>query len=335
MATTEVLLDEGTVLAHLRSRGVLGDDEAAVAQVLGGGVSNTVILVEAGPRRVVVKQALPRLRVAREWLADPSRTVTEGRALRVAATLQEDAVPAVVDLDEERNVLVVAAAPAGTGDWKQRLLHGDVSEDDVRVGESVGALLGRLHARTATDASLRADFDAWAAFEQLRVAPYFRSMVADTPELGDIVLPHVEAMARRRVCLVHGDVSPKNVLAGEGLPWLIDFEVACWGDPAFDVAFLLTHLAMKAVHRPAQAPALARVARAFLAAYRAEAGALLDEAHAAALLGCLLMARVDGRSPAEYLDGASRQVVRGLGLRVATAPPRTLDAAVQEAMQSR
>jgi aminoglycoside phosphotransferase (APT) family kinase protein len=331
--TAAVLLDESSVLDHLQRRGVLGDGEPATAQRLGGGVSNTVIAVEAASRRVIVKQALPRLRVAREWLADPARTCTEGRALRVAGRFVPGAVPAVLDLDEPANVLVIEAAPPGTPDWKQRLLFGDVSDAEVETARHVGATLGRLHAATAADPTLRSQFDCWDAFEQLRVAPYFRSMVEDAPALAAVVLPHVEVMAQRRVCLVHGDVSPKNVLVGEGLLWLIDFEVACWGDPAFDVAFMLCHLALKAVHRPTRATTLQEAARAFVAAYRATAGEIVgDDAHVVGLLGCLLLARVDGRSPAEYLSPSEQPAVRGLGMDVAMAGDASLDAALDHAM---
>src|SRR5438445_7786193 len=90
------LLDETTVVDHLRARAVLDAGEPAVARRLGGGVSNTVLAVDAPSRRVVVKQALPRLRVEREWLADPARTVTEGRALRRAACIDASSVPAVI-----------------------------------------------------------------------------------------------------------------------------------------------------------------------------------------------------------------------------------------------
>jgi 5-methylthioribose kinase len=285
---------------------------------------------------VIVKQALPRLRVAREWLADPARTCTEGRALRVAAEIVPGAVPAVLDLDESANVLVIEAAPPGTPDWKQRLLHGDVTDADVDTARQVGATLGGLHASTAAHPALRSEFDCWSAFEQLRIAPYFRSMVEDRPALAGVVLPHVEAMAERRTCLVHGDVSPKNVLAGEDLLWLIDFEVACWGDPAFDVAFMLCHLAMKAIHRPAHAATLHNAALGFVAAYRAAAGETSrDDAHVVGLLGCLLLARVDGRSPAEYLAPPEQLAVRAMGMELATANELSLAAALKHAVAAR
>ena len=80
--------------------------------------------------------------------------------------------------------------------------------------------------------------------------------------------------------------------------------VAHWGDPSFDVAFLLTHLVLKGVRRPEDRPALRAAASAFLDAYMSEAGTVAPaDSDVVAELGCLLLARVDGKSPAEYLTG--------------------------------
>jgi 5-methylthioribose kinase len=310
-ATSE-LLNESSALAHLRARGLLPADAEAEVTPVSGGVSNIVLRVEAPGFAVIVKQALPRLRVEREWLADPHRTVAEGRALRLAAGVDPARVPPVLDLDQERLVLVIEAAPRGVRDWKAQLLLGEV---DPEVGRKAGEFLGRLH-RATRDTEL----DGWEPFEQLRLRPYFRTLVEDDPELRPLVLPHVDEIARRRGCLVHGDVSPKNVLTAPGLLWLIDFEVAHRGDPSFDVAFMLCHLTLKSIHVPAAAPALHDAASAFLGAYAAAGGPAPRDEHLVALLGLLLMARVRGRSPAEYLDAPERESVWRLGMRLAQHP---------------
>jgi hypothetical protein len=49
----------------------------------------------------------------------------------------------------------------------------------------------------------------------------------------------------------------------------LDFEVVHWGHPTFDTAFWLTHLTLKAAHRPALAPAYGNAARIVLSAYTA------------------------------------------------------------------
>ena len=72
-------------------------------RLLGGGVSNWVILFDCG-EGVVVKAALPRLRVRDEWLADPSRAVLEGRAMAaLGARLPTGDLPRVLFVDEARH----------------------------------------------------------------------------------------------------------------------------------------------------------------------------------------------------------------------------------------
>ena len=49
--------------------------------------------------------------------------------------------------------------------------------------------------------------------------------------------------------LVHGDFSPKNLLIGAAGPVILDAECAWYGDPAFDLAFVLNHLLLKGASR--------------------------------------------------------------------------------------
>src|SRR3546814_18931747 len=53
--------------------------------------------------------------------------------------------------------------------------------------------------------------------------------------------------ASRKSALVHGDVSPKNILVSASGPVFLDAECAVYGDPAFDLAFCTTHLLLKSV----------------------------------------------------------------------------------------
>jgi hypothetical protein len=84
----------------------------------------------------------------------------------------------------------------------------------------------------------------------------------------------------------------------------LDAETACYGDPAFDLAFCLNHLLLKCIWRP-------KYMEEYLACFRALANAYTAgvtweqvsgiEARISALLPALLLARVDGKSPVEYI----------------------------------
>ena len=104
-------LEAGTVTDYLVARGLVPRALELTVEELAGGVSGTVLAVRGPGVALVVKQALPRLRVAEEWIAPARRTDTEAAALRLAARLIPGRVAPVVDSDESEHVLVLQHAP--------------------------------------------------------------------------------------------------------------------------------------------------------------------------------------------------------------------------------
>jgi len=314
------LLDDQNVVGYLTGRG-LQPVPGATARHLGGGVSNVVLAVGEGPGSMVVKQALARLRVADAWWAPRERALAEANALDLVHRLTPAAVPRVLDRDLERCALVVERAPIDWGDWKSLLLSGTVDEE---VATRLGLLLSNWHNATIHGKALPSLFYQQEAFEALRVEPYYRTAARRLPQASPLLLHYASEMLARRICLVHGDFSPKNVLVGSGPDlWVLDFEVAHLGDPAFDLAFLLCHLMLKSVHRRELALAYDRCAVNFASAYEAQAVAELAPSWDYVLghVGCLLLARVDGKSPAEYLTTDDRSTVRRFGELLMSGPP--------------
>ena len=315
------LLDQHTVVPYLRDCGLL-DADTVTASALAGGVSNVVLAVDDGRRRVVVKQSLGRLRVREEWLAPRERVIAEAAALEAVRRLTPTRVPRVLHRDPVRNVIVIDGAPQDWRDWKTQLLLGDITPS---VGRHLGEVLGRWHSLTMTG-PLPHELEEGSSFDVLRLEPYYRTAARRVPDLSGPILDLVEEVSSRRLCLVHGDFSPKNVLvdpSGAGVPlWVIDFEVAHRGDPLFDLAFMASHLTLKAIHRPGWAELYDATLRSFLTAYGREiqqgpvaTGAELVP-HLPSLLshvGALLVARVVGRSPAEYLTPSEQRAALSLG----------------------
>lgn len=305
-------LDDDAVIRHLRRRGVVTPEMPVEVRALPGGVSGEVRAVVAPGLDVVVKQVHEALLVEDDWFADEQRLVTEGWALRLAGDLSPEAVPKVIDLDPRTHTLVMQRAPRQWRNWRSELLEGRV---DPAVGARLGILLGGWHRETASRPELLAPFQDDTSFVQLRIDPFHRTVIERHPELADPIEAVIERLMTRRTCLVHGDFSPKNMLVGADGLWVIDWEVAHVGDPDFDLGYLLCHLTLKAVHRPADAPAYRETARSFLDAY-----ARTPDAHLAANVACLLLARVDGKSPADYLTEPERERTRTLGIRMLREP---------------
>jgi tRNA A-37 threonylcarbamoyl transferase component Bud32 len=322
-AEDDPLLSAETVGAYLVARGVFPSGEGVEARTLGGGISNVVLSVRRRETRVVVKQALPQLRVPDDWPAKRERAITEGEALGLLKTITPGSVPSVLDLDPAACALTIEEAPADWAPWKDLLLAG---EADPTVARRLGELLGAWHSATHRDDSVARAFGDLEAFDQLRVDAYYRTIARRRPELATAVESYMSRMDSTRVCLVHGDYSPKNVLVGDRI-WAIDFEVAHYGDPIFDVAFMLNHLLLKRLHVPASAAAIEACATVFLETYRRAVPLELrpEDAYLLGHVGCLMLARVEGKSPAEYLHKPEREVARTVGAAMLLEPPATLD----------
>jgi 5-methylthioribose kinase len=291
---------------------------------LGGGVSNTVILASAPGFRVVLKQALGQLRVAEVWRADPDRILGEAAAMNWAATLPGASfAPRVLAEDREQRVIAMEAAPCGAEMWKALLFRGEIREEHAR---QAGAMLGRIVSASWNHPEARRAFGNREAFDQLRTDPYYRFTAQRHPEVKAYFEELIEKSAARASSLTHGDWSPKNLLVWDGGVWAIDWECAHFGDPSFDAAFLLNHLVLKNIAMPHYRERFAALADVFGQALREslpEEGAwVLDGAleHAPALL----LARVDGKSPAEYLDGSGRETARRRALRLIARPAKEI-----------
>ncbi len=324
MAYVDLTRDPGAMRRIFLALGLAGQDEDVRATALTGGVSSGIHRVDLRSGSYCVKQALPQLKVAKVWMVPVERVFAEIRYLQVVGRIAPGQVPRVLGTDEASKSFVMPFLGPEYRNWKADLLAGRV---DVRVARAVGDLLGRIHAATAGDAQLAAQFATDENFHALRLEPYLVETARVHPALADGLLATVERTAATRRVLVHGDVSPKNILVGPDGPVLLDAECAWFGDPAFDLAFCLNHFLLKAAHLPAHAGELLASFRAFTDAYRPHAGwedAQALEARVALLLPGLALARIDGKSPVEYLGEAQRAQVRRASIALLQDPPPSL-----------
>lgn len=310
----------------------------------------------------VLKQPLPKFKTEAEWLVDIDRALVERDALQLLArVLPAGAVPDVLWFDQANYVLALSCAPTDAVIWKKQLLTGYVSTD---AAQQAGQLLGVLHSATAGDGEIARRYGDPKFFIQQRTQPYFEHLLPRHGEVGDALRLVVDALLAPGRCLIHGDFSPKNIFLVPRSPdsppppelprhgvlhpdnplaqgkapkpkafdlahlLILDLEVAAWGHPGFDVATLVNHLLLKSFHHGGNWQATMIAIDAFWQTYQLVAHDALAQAAGGAgghMLGALLLARVDGKSPVEYLtDQDVRQRVRTLG-RTILADPAAVD----------
>ncbi len=313
------------VLPALQRMGLVDADETPVLQPLSGGVSSMILRADTRRGPLCVKQALPELKVATHWSAPLSRNLAEVAWIREVSGWLPRAVPQILGEDPSTYTFAMQwLAPEHHPVWKSQLRDGVIAPD---FAAQVATLLATIHARSAHRPELAAAFANDQNFFELRLDPYFNAAARVHADCAPALHQLVERTASTRLALVHGDISPKNILAGPAGPVILDAECAWYGDPAFDAAFCLTHLLAKCLWRPQWADRYLACFDAFTAAYldRADweprAGL---EARIAALLAGILLARVDGKSPLEYLDDAGRATQRAFARRFVLAPSHSL-----------
>jgi tRNA A-37 threonylcarbamoyl transferase component Bud32 len=319
--------DHAQLLAYLREHGHSDLSDAPRMHTLAGGVSNRTVLVEfAGGKGWVVKQALAKLRTKADWFSDPARVHREALGIRWLQKLAPaGTIPGFVFEDMELHLLGMEAVPQPHENWKTLLLNGQVQTDHVR---QFGQLLGAIHRHAAeSDEGLPALFDDRTFFETLRLEPYYAYAATQAAEAGDFLNDLIGRTRSRRLTIVHGDYSPKNVLVHHDRLVLLDHEVIHWGDPTFDLGFALTHFLGKLNH--VKLPAFADAAGEFFATYRSAVGdgpwtKDVEPMAVRQTLGCLL-ARVAGRSPLEYLMEEERSTQRRIVIQMMQRPPERID----------
>ena len=313
---------EAAAQRFLLDQGLQAAGEQASWIPLVGGVSSDLWRVDLPGRTLCVKAALPTLRVADEWHAPVERNAVEYAWLLFAGRQRPGCVPGLLGHDPGAGFFAMEFLPPATApSWKAELMAGRV--DPVLAGQ-VGDVIGQIHAVSATDPQVPEAFATDGNFAALRIEPYFHVTARRNPRVADRLYELAERTASTRVALVHGDLSPKNILARRTGPVILDAECAWFGDPAFDVAFCLTHLVLKTVVRPDRAGQLRDSADALVAGHRAHLSwepAPGFEKRVAALLPALLLARVDGASPVEYLvEEADQARVRAAATALLTTP---------------
>lgn len=321
--------DPRSLVPYLLSRGHIADDEKIQLEVLRGGVSNKTVRVqrEDGPPWVL-KQALPKLRVASEWFSDPARIWVEAKALRLLPRITPMGVitPLVFE-DRSANLLCMEAVPFPHTNWKQLLLAGELELSHVKMFADILASI-HVNAYKQREEYFH-EFQDRTFFDTLRLEPYYRFSAHSVPAARAFLEQLISATWARTDTIVHGDFSPKNILIRSDRMILLDHEVVHFGDPAFDVGFSLTHLLSKAHFMAEASPDLLKAAELYWRTYRSNITELpwaneLEQRVIKHTIGCLL-ARAVGRSPLEYFNPQHKSRQTRIALELIDALPSTTE----------
>lgn len=316
------LLDENTVVAYLTNRGIINGP--AEVEELTGGVSNVVLAVKSGDKDLVLKQALPQLKVAAVWKADQRRAIVEATGMRLLHSITPESVPALIDFDPEEFTLTMERLPRECTVWKSDLLDGVIKPS---IGADLGRILGAWHNFGADSKESRDAYMEDSLFDQLRVTPFYRAVAKVNPPLDSRIQELITEISTAKITLVHGDFSPKNIMINDAnKPIVLDFEVMHTGNPVFDLGFVSAHLLCKYLRTDdqKQRSLLHETAISFINSYAQACNIEVAKSlpHHVAVIA---LARVEGVSPVNYLDEGGKARVQSVTKAALANPDITFE----------
>jgi hypothetical protein len=314
--------DRSALLHYLEERDVFCEASELLPVYFSGGVSSTVAMVSNERKSVIVKQALPQLKVTEEWLCDPARMHIEHEALSTYARLVPDNVPHPIFYDEDNFIMVREAVPDNYPMWKMQLLNGLL--DFATARRTIDVLL-TVHNEAASLENIRDTFNDNRYLYILRINPYIEYVINKHPFLKEKSENVCRTLMQEKITLIHGDFSPKNILVSPDKVFILDMEVACFGHPAFDIAFLMTHFLLKSIKHKEWCDAylnmLSYMAEIYFSGVTCM-NAVELERESVNIMAFILLARVDGKSPAEYItEEADKELIRRISLSMINDVP--------------
>ena len=301
------LLNETTVIGYLIDKGLFTSADTIKVEILTGGVSNTVLAISTETQNLVLKQALPELKVTEKWEADPRRAIVEANALKLFHSLNPEIVPELVFVDPIRFVVLMERVPILSRVWKSDLLNGIYRP---QVARTLGTTLAQWHNFGVLNPDAHSKFMEDTLFDQLRIDPFYRFVANKNVDLEASIHRLIAELENDKSTIVHGDFSPKNfMVTKDDHVYVLDFEVMHVGNPVFDLAFLMAHLLCKFFHAPNESAAseIRNIAKTFLDSY-------LEHNQIAETLilhtALIALARVEGKSPVNYLNHKEQEKIQ-------------------------
>jgi thiamine kinase-like enzyme len=202
--------------------------------------------------------------------------------------------------------------------WKTDLLNGIL---DFEVAKKTMEALVTVHNKCFNDAEIKETFANDTIFYQLRISPYIEFVLGKYPDLKEFGKQLITRLKNQKLSLVHADYSPKNILVLKNRDiCILDYEISHYGDPVFDVAFFTNHIVLKSAHLRQWSAAFLNMLLYMTNTYFSMVNygnPKQVEEDAIKILAMMMIARIDGKSPVEYISGeTTKQLVRDMAQKL-------------------
>ena len=294
---------------------------------LKGGVSSDVYKVKTSENTYCVKRSVPKLRVKKEWYADTKRLKYEFFWLSHCKKIIPNRIPYVYNFIQKKDYLILEYFNNKKFDTlKSHLLNKKIEK---KIIIKISKDLFKIHKESSTNTIKKKFINNSKNFYDLRLDAYFNELARVYPKLKKKVKNVLISYEKNSSTLVHGDFSPKNILVSDNKIKYIDAETSNFGDPAFDVVFFSNHLLIKSIFIPSKKKEFINCYKKFFYTYlsslkKSDKPNFFNRC--AIMIPLMLLARIDGKSPVEYIvKDKIKNKIRLLSFRLIKETPNNLE----------
>ncbi|MBF95838.1 MAG: Methylthioribose kinase [Alphaproteobacteria bacterium MarineAlpha9_Bin4] len=297
--------------------GLLSDNQKYKSKKITDGVSSDIWYVKTSNNEYCIKRALPKLTVKEDWFAPVDRNNFEAKYFRNCKKIVPQSFPTLLGHDKKKFILAMEWFNNNKFVvWKKKLLKKSIS---IKDGKRVGSLLGTIHSYYYKKKKFEKIFTNDKTFYDIRIEPYLIFTSKLYPELRSQYKRILKFLTQNKTTVIHGDFSPKNILIGKNYPIILDAETACWGNPIFDVAFFNNHIILKSILNRTIRKSYLKLSKEFIESYLAQFPIINNKNNLEKFIilqALLILARVDGKSPVEYLKSKNKVLARNLAKKI-------------------
>ncbi len=269
---------------------------------LKGGVSCEIYKVDTTTNSYCIKKALKKLRVEKDWYADPIRSYYEYLWLKKTKKILPSSIPEVISYNRMKNYLIIEYLNMSRySNLKEDLLKGKVDLDNLN---KIAKKLLYIHKNLKSNYNKKIFQTHNFNFIKLRINPYLLELNKTYPELKKYINETVNLLRNNQHTVIHADFTPKNILVSKNKQIILDAETANYGDPSFDIVSLINHLIIKLLfvnkNKKNFVLALKKIFNTYHSNVTWEEKQDIIK-RSLTLLPLMMLARVDGKSPVEYI----------------------------------
>lgn len=260
------MMGKDDVILYVKKIPGLFADKPLECQEIGDGNMNVVFRVQQqdGSKSVIVKQALPYIRVIGEsWPLTPDRLRVEYEALKLHNELCSEFVPEVYRFDEERSLMVMEdldhyqilrkalmkqtehphfAKQMGQFLAKTLFSTSDFALGSVEKKQKSAQFLNEAMVKTSEDVIFNYPY---RKDDSNRFNPLIENLVLDVwanePLKCEVAKLKLKFLTETQ-SLVHGDLHTGSIFVSEDGLKFFDHEFAFYGPMGFDIGTLFAHL---------------------------------------------------------------------------------------------